>query len=348
MGVAVGSVEPQWWDGRTLAPTLDAVLHKGQTMPEKDRFPAVLQPIPLLDVGRRTGKANDNSKAGTGVGEAGDPMFTLQAKGHHAVAVVHGSQDPIIQDNCAFPIGRNQGQENVVVFDPTQITHPANKSNPRPGDPCHTLPAAGYAPTICFTVKDHGQDASEDLAPTMRAMTHGASHANGGGQLGVACVTGSLTHALTTCNNGKGCSEDGTGRGVPIIAAPHAFQPRIARNGRGDMGDLVGALSAEAGTTGKGDSAPCVVDVKMMVRRLMPVEAERLQGFPDGYTLVPTGKRLSADGPRYKQIGNSWAVNVFEWIAYRLDAELRGDLPFESTKDTAAETFNLLEWITAP
>jgi DNA (cytosine-5)-methyltransferase 1 len=46
-----------------------------------------------------------------------------------------------------------------------------------------------------------------------------------------------------------------TGR---IIPAAYGFQTRIARNGRGDGGDLVGALSAQAGETGKGDSAPCV------------------------------------------------------------------------------------------
>jgi len=70
---------------------------------------------------------------------------------------------------------------------------------------------------VCFTSKDYGADAINDVAPTLRAMGHAGSHANGGGQLAV-CLTGQVTHALNTCNNGKGSSEDGTGRGTPIVA----------------------------------------------------------------------------------------------------------------------------------
>lgn len=134
----------------------------------------------------------------------------------------------------------------------------------------------------------------------------------------------------------------------------YGFQPRIARNGRGDMGDLVGALTAQAGETGKGDSAPCVafqprffsdrtkmggspsdichtlsamsgqgdssphVATGMQVRRLTPTECERLQGFPDGYTLVPVKGKPAADGPRYKALGNSMAVPCMRWIGEQI------------------------------
>ena len=54
------------------------------------------------------------------------------------------------------------------------------------------------------------------------------------------------------------------------------------------------------------------------VRRLTPRECERLQGFPDDYTLVPYRGRLAADGPRYKAIGNSMAVPVMRWIGERI------------------------------
>jgi DNA (cytosine-5)-methyltransferase 1 len=57
----------------------------------------------------------------------------------------------------------------------------------------------------------------------------------------------------------------------------------------------------------------------MAVRRLTPVECERLQGFPDGYTNIPwRGKSESPDGPRYKALGNSWAVPVVRWIGERI------------------------------
>ena len=57
----------------------------------------------------------------------------------------------------------------------------------------------------------------------------------------------------------------------------------------------------------------------MAVRRLTPVECERLQGFPDNYTNIPWRKAAeSPDGPRYKALGNSWAVPVVRWIGDRI------------------------------
>jgi DNA (cytosine-5)-methyltransferase 1 len=106
--------------------------------------------------------------------------------------------------------------------------------------------------------------------------------------------------------------------GTPLV--PVAFQPRIARNGRGNMGDVVNALQAQSGQTGKGDAAPCVATA-MQVRRLTPTECERLQGFPDGYTQIPWRKKPASecpDGPRYKALGNSWAVPVVRWIGERI------------------------------
>lgn len=54
------------------------------------------------------------------------------------------------------------------------------------------------------------------------------------------------------------------------------------------------------------------------VRRLTPLECERLQGFPDDYTLVPWRGKPAPDGPRYKAIGNSMAVPVMRWIGERI------------------------------
>jgi DNA (cytosine-5)-methyltransferase 1 len=58
---------------------------------------------------------------------------------------------------------------------------------------------------------------------------------------------------------------------------------------------------------------------EMAVRRLTPVECERLQGFPDNYTNIPWRKKdESPDGPRYKALGNSMAVPVMKWIGQRI------------------------------
>jgi DNA (cytosine-5)-methyltransferase 1 len=61
---------------------------------------------------------------------------------------------------------------------------------------------------------------------------------------------------------------------------------------------------------------------QMQVRRLTPTECERLQGFPDGYTQIPWRKKPAIecpDGPRYKALGNSWAVPVARWIGERIN-----------------------------
>ena len=60
-----------------------------------------------------------------------------------------------------------------------------------------------------------------------------------------------------------------------------------------------------------------------IIRRLLPVECERLMGFPDGWTLIPwRGKPAEQcpDGPRYKALGNSMCTNVMAWIGERIQA----------------------------
>ena len=70
-----------------------------------------------------------------------------------------------------------------------------------------------------------------------------------------------------------------------------------------------------------GGSSRSYIAQPLAVRRLTPVECERLQGFPDGFTRIPyRGKPadLCPDGPRYKALGNSFAVNVVDWIGQRI------------------------------
>lgn len=67
----------------------------------------------------------------------------------------------------------------------------------------------------------------------------------------------------------------------------------------------------------------------MQVRRLTPIECERLQGFPDNWTAIPWKKKPAQDcpdGPRYKALGNSMAVNCMEWLGERIQAVESGTL----------------------
>ena len=128
--------------------------------------------------------------------------------------VVHGTQDPLTQDNQAFPLGRNHGQENVVY---------------------------------CGTQNDACRDVGLEISPTLRA-------GNGGG----------------------------------------AVNP-VANIG--------------------------------LVRRLTPIECERLQGFPDNHTQIPYRNKSAdqcPDGPRYAACGNSMAVPVMRWIGERIQEVVGG------------------------
>ena len=80
--------------------------------------------------------------------------------------------------------------------------------------------------------------------------------------------------------------------------------------------DEMNFLENKSNTLTAGQRAAC--HNKMAVRRLTPVECERLQGFSDNYTNI---KENCPDGPRYKALGNSMAVPVMKWIGERINAK---------------------------
>ena len=93
-----------------------------------------------------------------------------------------------------------------------------------------------------------------------------------------------------------------------------ATAPAIAFNARQDpvaYGNTSGTLDTDAGTI--------AVQAKRMIRRLTPVEVERLLGFPDGYTGGNYRGKPRSNGPRIKLLGNSIAVNCMSWIGQRID-----------------------------
>lgn len=96
---------------------------------------------------------------------------------------------------------------------------------------------------------------------------------------------------------------------------------------KGDQTPKIGDIGDPAYTLRRGPqggSIDYVADCNnYVVRRLTPRECERLQGFPDDWTLIPyRGKPAEEcpDGPRYKAIGNSWAVPCARWIGKRMQA----------------------------
>lgn len=86
--------------------------------------------------------------------------------------------------------------------------------------------------------------------------------------------------------------------------------------------DTYNQITGDVGQTlqrGTGTDQIGAVMIPSGVRRLTPRECERLQGFPDDYTLVQYKGKPMADGPRYRMLGNSMAVNVMGWIGQRVE-----------------------------
>ena len=147
-------------------------------------------------------------------------------------------------------------------------------------DLAYTLEARAEVQAIAFDCKASGRNgfAVGEISPTLRAMGHKDTHQSAGGQVAVAF--------------------DMRGReGGSQFEGPH---------------DTANIRAASGG------SSRSYVAQSWAVRRLTPRECERLQGFPDGYTAIPFRGKPAADGPRYKALGNSMAVNVMRWIGMRI------------------------------
>lgn len=155
-----------------------------------------------------------------------------------------------------------------------------------------------------------------------------------------------LLVAHTLRGEGFDASEDGTGRGTPIVPVAFAHQaggvqttlgydpesgtrptlsanqtPAVAFDLRGREGgaQFEGPHDTANIRAASGGSSKSYVAQEWAVRRLTPTECERLQGFPDNFTNVPWGsKETSPDGPRYRALGNSMAVNAMRWIGQRI------------------------------
>ena len=317
--------------GHLIASAITAREGKG---PDSDAT-TTLVPVAIQDGRERAAKEQN----GLGVSEPGAPAYTLDTTGGQAVA-----------------------------FDGAQITSPGNRSNPRPGDPAPTLSSTGN-PHVASTLT-----AGQSSAGVSRPGRHAEDDVN------------LVTHALT--DEGHDASEDGTGRGTPLVPISLAvagefstgegiaqtiraakgqpgtvavpLDPRNALRadgstragapgtGGGEGGDPAGTLSTDASqgvaipialrgrdegnaieagepgdpaftvrTPGGGSSYPMVAAAA--VRRLTPLECERLQGLPDRWTAT-SGGLPQADSARYRQLGNAVAVPVVEWIVRRTTA----------------------------
>jgi DNA (cytosine-5)-methyltransferase 1 len=253
---------------------------------------------------------------GFGIGEAGDPAYTL-TKGHsHAVAHVVGAlacnTGPNGHDAGNFACNQAVDAGHVLpVAQPINI-YGGNKRPDRPKGGFYVRMGEDTSKTL---------DAASGLNPTcsqggtavMQPIIGGVDYENNAH--GPDDVTGPLLKGSPT----------GGGRPLPAIAYEVAMAFRENTRAEvqfyGEAGEVTGALTSGGGKPGQGYPAALV---NMAVRRLTPVECSRLQGFPDDYlSQVPwRGKPTPPDGPMYKALGNSWAVPNVRWIGKRIQEAL--------------------------
>ena len=150
----------------------------------------------------------------------------------------------------------------------------------------------------------------------------------------IFCMTGTQAHCHIS-DEISGCLTAHMGKDdAPVVVvdsnsentANEAFG--FAQNTRNEVrivgdGTISGTLTANPGM--KQTTFVCTSDYASapLVRRLTPLECERLQGFPDNHTRISwNGKPADEcpDGPRYKAIGNSMAVPVMRWLGERIEA----------------------------
>ena len=188
----------------------------------------------------------------------------------------------------------------------------------------------------------------EEVSPTIRSAESGSNQVPD-----ILCQYGDVAGALTARHDSSPCVD----RGANIVYENHAQDSRVK-----PCGECCPQINAKAGTGGgnlpivhecypingmvigngvrvndqhptgigtDGDPSPTItkahhhaVAKRHVVRRLLPVECERLMGFPDNWTRIPwRGKPAEdcPDSPRYKACGNSMCVNVMRWIGMRIE-----------------------------
>lgn len=312
--------------------------------------PAIFAAIPINDKATRwqgggESRNHDGSGNGLGIGKEGDPSPTLTAGDRHGVM-------------CMTP----WDAQSQRVYDGNGVS-PTLSSRENSGLNREAVLCAGFK--AGQGAQAGGIGYSEEVSPTLAAAPSGTNQ--------TPAVMAFDTTQITSKENGsqpefgKPCHTLNANAHVPCVALDMTHACDVIR----ECGEQVPALQARMGTGGNqvpltyqmngfGDYRAAEVassckqrDFKdstdlaithMVVRRLTPMECERLQGFPDGWTdigdWVKTDKRGreikvkgSADSPRYKALGNSIALPFWDWMLRRMARYLPEDATLGSLFD---------------
>ena len=250
---------------------------------------------------------HDGSGNGLGIGKEGDPSPTLTAGDRHGVM-------------CMNP----WDAQSARVYDQDGAWHSLN-ANENGGMARDSVLCAGFK--LGNSEKAHSIGYEEETSPTLNAECGGNKP---------AVVALDMTHA---CDVIRECGEQ-----VP------ALQARMGTGGnqvpltysRQAIGEYKESSTGSTCSARDFKDSTDLAITHMVVRRLTPMECERLQGFPDYWTDIgewidEKGKKhKDADSPRYKALGNSIALPFWDWMLRRMARYLPVDATLGSLFDGIA------------
>ena len=244
----------------------------------------------------------------------------------------------------------NEGAPMFVPYDLKQVTSKENHQLSRKvGDPCHTLAKENACGSAVVAIQGNligrdsggpqGVGASDDgvMYTLTKADIHGVaqpipidtmnhigrkdSHSFGDFEPGAPSYTLTKGHSHAVAQPIAFTSEQtpktSSNLAHTLTNTTFKHNQMVAFSSNMSAPDCQENVSPTLKLGGQGGGNPPAVAQQMAIRRLTPVECERLQGFPDNYTNI---RENCPDGPRYKALGNSMAVPVMRWIGERIQA----------------------------
>ena len=311
----------------------------------------LFRPVMSLQ-GSMIGRADQNGPQGDGVNE--DVSFTLNTTDRHAVVYGIGSyhSNAMKSDN---PHSGIYEAETSRTLDALNCGYPG----------CNQGGMAVVQP-MAYSIENHPADSRVDIDESGMVQTLTSRMGTGGGNVPMVMETYQKVTGPLMANSHPGSYTGQDAFSNMLVAGPCYSMKSIARNGL-VLDDLANPICSsdykdpdivcyagvdcrnateypELTATLQSDAAHNlnsnnVVRVKHIVRRLTPLECERLQGFPDGWTDIgewvdSKGKKhKEADSPRYKALGNSIALPPWKWILKRLCACYERDATMASLFD---------------
>lgn len=301
---SVGDVNPTWWNGEDLAATLTKQNANGaQRMPDKDNFGAVIEPIPIHD--QNTISLN-SKQMGLDVGD--EIASTILSTDYEEPQVVtYQTPTPYRKSTMA------QTTEDSETWVEDEVSNTLNNFDVGDIRTTHAVVEPQY-------YESHPND-SRVTGPNDIANSVTSRYGTGGGNTPLVAQPGEIepiavdtynqTINTETTQSLSSAASDVNHYGA--VLEPKVFDWQSGGDARGlDLKDTAQLQRCQT---------PALLQT-MAIRRLTPIECERLQGFPNNWTKIPyRGKHEDScpDGPRYKACGNSMATPVIKWIGERID-----------------------------